>query len=119
MIKYTNSLTGTGFGGLLVGDFPCRRTILGYISNDTANASIDLVVTNVNQPIHWATGNAGWDIGSSANWKDTLGNSTVYQQVVTPYSSLGDSVLFGDTDSGSSPLTITLNTMVAPASVDS
>ena len=113
LIKYTNSLAGTGFGAFSLGFLPPH--ILGYLSNDTAYACIYLVVTNVNQPIHWATGSAAWDINTSANWKDTLGSSTVYQQVVTPYSSMGDSVLFGDTDSGASPITVTLNAAVAPA----
>ena len=115
LIKYTNSLTGTGFGAFALGFMPPH--VLGYLSNDTANTSIDLVVTNVNQPIHWAVGNSAWDINSSFNWLDTIGNSTTYQQVATPYSSIGDSVLFNDTASGSTPITVSLNTAVSPASM--
>lgn len=115
LIKYTNSLTGTGFGAFALGFMPPH--ILGYLSNDTVNTSISLVVTNVNQPIHWAVGNANWDINTTANWIDTLGSSTTYQQVTTPYSFIGDSVLFNDSASGSSPITVSLATAVSPATM--
>lgn len=112
LVKYT-SYAGTGT--LALGFMPPR--VLGYISNDVANAVIDLVVTNVNQPIHWAAGDGNWDVGVSSNWKDTFNVSTAYQQLTTPYSSMGDSVLFDDTASGASPITVTLDTAVSPASM--
>lgn len=114
LIKYPTSLTGTGFGAFALGFLPPR--VQGYLSNDTVNSSISLVVTNVSQPIHWAVGNGTWDINTTANWANALG-STTYQQSTTPYSSLGDKVLFDDSASGSSPITVDLNTAVAPSSV--
>ncbi|HEU6447449.1 MAG TPA: autotransporter-associated beta strand repeat-containing protein, partial [Verrucomicrobiae bacterium] len=114
LIKYTNSLSGSGFSAFTIGYMPPH--ILGYLSNDTAGSTIDLVVTNVNEPIKWAVGNSAWDINTTANWLDTLNNSTVYQQLNTPYSFIGDSVLFNDDASGSSPITVSVNMMVSPAS---
>lgn len=115
LIKYTNSLTGVGFGAFVLGFLPPR--VSGYLSNDTVNTSISLVVTSVNQPVRWAVGNANWDVNSTANWKDAADIVTTYQQIATPYSSLGDNVLLNDNNSGSSPITVTLNVPVAPGSI--
>ena len=79
LVKYTTIVTNpaTGFPFTLVGLSPHTAA---YLSNNVANNSIDLVVTNVAQPLHWATGNGTWDINSSPNWKDNAGNVTTYQQ---------------------------------------
>ncbi len=108
LIKYTGSLLGDGGNALILGTQPTR--VLGYLSNDTATTSIDYVVTNVTSPLFWATGNGVWDINNTPNWKDATGATTTYQEA----GGFGNSVLFEDTQSGSSPITVTLNTTVVP-----
>jgi len=110
LVTYTGALGGTGYSALSTLTLPPH--IYGYLSNDTANSSIDLVVTNVDQPLTWNTGSGTWDIGVTSDWLDALNNSTTYQQV----GSLGDNVLFNDSGTGPS-ITVTLNTNVIPSSV--
>lgn len=111
LIKYTGTLGGDGFSALNLATLPPH--VLAYLSNNVASHSIDLVVTNITQPLKWAVGNGVWDIGLTANWKDTLGSATTYQQI----GSLGDNVIFDDSASGASPITVTLNTNPVPGSV--
>jgi autotransporter-associated beta strand protein len=111
LIKYTGTLGGDGFSALNLATLPPH--ILAYLSNNVASQSIDLVVTNITQPLKWAVGDGVWDIGLTANWKDTLGSATTYQQI----GSLGDNVIFDDSASGASPITVTLNTNLVPGSV--
>lgn len=87
--------------------------VTAFLSNNTANNSIDLVVTSVNEPIHWAAGSGVWDIGITANWQDSQGNPTTYQQSGV----VGDNVLFNDSAAGPSPIAITLNSAVYPSSI--
>lgn len=112
LVKYQTLVTNTatGFPFNLVGIQP---HVSAYLSNNVANNSVDLVVTGDSQPIHWAVGNGAWDIGLTTNWEDVNGNPTTYQQVL----SLADNVVFNDTASGPSPITVTLSTNVTPASV--
>jgi autotransporter-associated beta strand protein len=65
--------------------------------------TINLVVSSGTAPLTWNTGSGTWDT-TSANW---LGAPT-YKD--------GDSVTFPDT-SGSSPITVTLNSPVVPSAV--
>ncbi len=110
LIKWTNAISSATFANFSLGGLPLRTQ--GYLSNNTANASIDLVLTNVDQPIVWNTGNGVWDIGLTANWVDQLGASTTYQQGGV----FGDSVLFNDAAPGPS-INVTLNVNPIPASV--
>lgn len=83
--------------------------ITGTLVNDTGNQTILLHVTTGASPItSWAVGNGVWDIATSLNWKK-FGISTNYHD--------GDSVQFDDTASGTSPITVTLNTTVNPTNV--
>jgi autotransporter-associated beta strand protein len=68
-----------------------------------SGSTINLVVSSGTGPVSWNTGSGTWDT-ASANW---LGAST-YKD--------GDSVTFPDT-TGSSPITVTLNSTVTPSSV--
>jgi autotransporter-associated beta strand protein len=111
LIKWTNAISGGGFADLNLMELPLRTE--GYLSNNVANDSIDLVVTNVNEPISWAVGSQTWDINTTTNWVDTYLTPTTYQQS----HGVGDSVLFSDSASGSSPITVTLNANPYPASV--
>ena len=104
LVHYTGTLAGTP---------PTNAFILpagwgGSISNDTANKSLDLVVTN-GTLMQWAVGNATWDINTTANWKDPNGTAEKYSD--------GDAVTFNDTASGASPITVTLNATASPLSV--
>lgn len=111
LIKYTGTLGGDGFSALNLATLPPH--VLAYLSNNVASQSIDLVVTDITQPLKWAVGDGVWDIGLTANWKDNLGASSTYQQI----GSLGDNVIFDDSASGASPITVTLNTNPVPGSV--
>ncbi|MGH8024471.1 MAG: beta strand repeat-containing protein, partial [Limisphaerales bacterium] len=109
LIKY-GSLAGAGFAALNLNALPPE--VQGYLSNNTANSSIDLVITSVGQPLTWDAGSDAWDIGQTADWLDALGNVTNYQQVL----SSGESVIFNDSAPGPS-ITVTLDTNVIPTSV--
>ena len=110
LLRWTNSIPGATFSSFnLVSIAP---HVTAFLSNNVANSTIDLVVTSVNQPLRWAAGNGTWDIATSSNWKDVLGATTTYQELV----GVGDRVIFEDTQSGASPITVTLNTSVSPGS---
>jgi len=111
LAKYTGAYVGNGYAAFSLGTLPLR--VLGVLSNDTANSQIDLVVTSYNEPLKWAAGNTNWDISASSVWKDAAANLTTYQEQI----GLGDQVVFDDTATGASPITVTLNTNVTPASV--
>lgn len=108
LVRYTGTLGGAGTLNLLA----YQPHTSAFLSNNVANSSIDLVVTSVNQPLRWAAGSGIWDL-ATANWKDNSGATTTYQQV----GSIGDNAVFEDTQSGSSPIAVTLNTPINPASV--
>ena len=110
LVSYAGTIGGSGFSALSSVTLPPH--IFGYLSNDVTHSLIDLVVTNVDQPIAWNTGNGVWDIGVTANWLDPLGNTTTYQQI----GGLGDNVLFNDNAPGPS-ISVTLNTNPTPSSV--
>jgi|GEM_PF-1123679 len=104
LIKYTGTLSGTPPTTAL--SLPTGVT--ATLVNNTGNKSIDMNVTVGNQ-VTWAVGNATWDINTTANWKDTSGNSAKYLD--------NDAVLFDDTASGATPITVTLGSIVAPAAI--
>ena len=82
----------------------------GYISNNTANSSIDLVITNgpLFYPLTWTgTPNGNWDINTTANWKSN-GLAAKYLQNYAV-------VRFDDTLTGTS--TVNLTTTLTPGSV--
>ena len=110
LIKYVGTVGGTGGAAFTLGNIEPHSS--GYISNNIGNNSIDLVITNVTQPLTWTAGNATWDT-TTANFKDKLGNPATYQEIGV----LGDSVIFDDSSAGASPITVTLNSTVIPAGV--
>jgi autotransporter-associated beta strand protein len=111
LIKYSGTIGGDGGNAFVLGVLEPHAQ--GYISNNVANSSIDLVVTNITQPITWAAGTGLWDIASTANFNDTLSNPTTYQQNIAG----GDNVIFNDSPSGAGPFTVTLNANPSPSSV--
>lgn len=110
LVKYTGLLGGGGFAALSLASQPAR--VSGFLSNDVANAQIVYVVTSSQQPLRWAVGNGIWDL-ATANWVDQSLAVTTYQEA----GGFGDAVQFEDSLSGASPLTVSLNSAVIPASV--
>jgi autotransporter-associated beta strand protein len=109
LIKYA-TLGANGFSAFSLNLQP---HITAYLSNNTANSSIDLVVTANNQPLRWAAGNGVWDVAATADWQDASGAATTYQQAGI----YADAVVLNDAASGASPITVSLNTNAAPASI--
>jgi autotransporter-associated beta strand protein len=70
IIQYSGSIGGAGFNFGL-GSLPNTNTA-GYLSNDTANAQIVLVLLNGPKPLTWTGNNATnptlWDLGTTTNW---------------------------------------------------
>lgn len=102
LIKYG---TKSGAGNFVLGALP-----VGVVANlvvNSANSSIDVVVTTVNLPRWEGQPGSNWDIGISANWINQ-GNdqTTVYGQ--------GNSVLFDDRATTTTP---NLVAVVTPSSV--
>ncbi len=105
LIAYSGSLGGTFNIGL--GSLP--GTYQGYLSNNTANLTIDLVLTNgptsISQ-LEWkGSGGANWDT-SSINWLNGASPVAYFN---------GAAVLFDDNATG--PTGINITTAVSPASV--
>ena len=67
------------------------------------------VLTIVQGALRWAAGNGSWDFSSANIWKDSFGTNVVYGD--------GATVVFDDTASGTSPITVTLNQSVAPGNL--
>lgn len=67
ILKYTGTIGGAGYN-FNIGSVPSPST-QGYLSNDTVNAQVVLVLTNGPKPLTW-TGLAGsaWDVGFTTNW---------------------------------------------------
>jgi autotransporter-associated beta strand protein len=82
--------------------------LVASLVNNTANKTIDLQVT-VGNVLTWAFGNGAWDIGTTANWKDPGSAIVTYAD--------GRAVQLDDTASGTSPIAITLDTVVNPAMI--
>jgi len=100
-----------GFGGqtatydFLLGTLP--GTYQGYLSNNVANASVDLVVTNATQKLDTWNGNVNgnWD-ATTLNWLYS-GNPVNYQA--------GDFVSFSDSAAGTPNVVLTTN--LAPGDI--
>lgn len=105
LIKYYSGIIGgDGYGVLAPGTLPFRTT--GYLSNNTANSSIDLVVTEISAAKWDGTVNSDWDIDTTTNWVDALTSAaTTYLESAVP----GDSVVFDDTASGTTTVNLTTN----------
>jgi autotransporter-associated beta strand protein len=106
LIKYTGVVSGT---------VPSSASLPGYISsayitNLAASKTIALVVTGstYNPAIYWRVGDGLWDINTTSNWTQ-FGSPAPYAD--------GSAVIFDDSASGTSPITVTLNTIVNPLQV--
>lgn len=105
LIQYSGTISGTP---------PTSATLpsycAGYITHVAASKTIALVVTSstVTPALSWAAGDGVWDINTTASWRQ-FGTAVNYTD--------GSQVVFDDSASGTSPITITLNSVVQPASV--
>lgn len=104
LIQYTGTVSGTA---PTLASLPGYAS--GYITNIAGANTIALVITSstFSPAFTWAVGNGIWDT-TTYNWKQ-FGTPTNYTD--------GDAVLFDDTASGASPITVTLNIVVDPQSV--
>ena len=112
LIKYSGSIGGVGFDNNMgLGTLPAASPAYeGYISNNTATATIDLVITNgpvPAQPITWSGAQDGaWDT-STLNWLAGI--------FPTNYNNAGDFVTFDDLALTSTVYLVT--TTLTPGSV--
>lgn len=103
VIQYTGTIGGSGFANNIgLGTLPSASpSYVGHLSNNTANASIDLVITSGPSPARslvWAGVPTGdWDT-TTANWR-LSGSATSYNQ--------NDAVLFDDTATGTTSVNLT------------
>lgn len=110
VIKYTSQILDDGFNAFTTVTLPSQAQ--GYLSNNVANNSIDLVVTNVFAPIWNGTHNGNWDINTTANWKTSTGAPLTYEQISIP----GNLVTFDDTATGTTTVNL-MATNLAPSSI--
>jgi autotransporter-associated beta strand protein len=89
LIKYQGILAGTVPGTAV--SLPAGVT--GTLSNNTANHSIDLVLTSTSTN-YWAVGSGNWDAGTM-NWKNTAASG-----VTNVFYIEGEAVVLDDTASG-------------------
>jgi autotransporter-associated beta strand protein len=114
LLKY-GSYSDYDTSGFTQGTLPPH--INGYLSNNTANSSIDLVILSVSSP-KWNGQTNGanignWDINTTPDWLPVSGGggAITYLQASAP----GDSVLFDDTANGTT--TVNLTTTLSPTSI--
>jgi fibronectin-binding autotransporter adhesin len=99
LVKY-GSLNAYSF---TLGTLPAG--VLATLSNNTANKSIDLIVTSVALPRWDGSISNVWNVASTANWTNTLtGSATTFQN--------GNPALFNDLAAGSTD--VLLNSSVLP-----
>jgi len=106
LVRYTGTVSGAAPTSVnLSGGYAS-----GYVTTITASKTIALVVTSstYSPAIAWGVGNGVWDINTTANWTQ-FGSAAKYTD--------GSAVVFDDTASGTSPITVTLNSTVNPLSI--
>jgi autotransporter-associated beta strand protein len=101
LIQYTGTLSGTPPPSVTTPAY-CS----GYVTNSGKKISLVITSSTVTPALSWAVGNGIWDINTTASWK---GEASKYTD--------GSAVIFDDSASGTSPITVTLNTTVNPQSV--
>ncbi len=103
LIKYSSK---TGSGVFVSGPLPLG--VSGFLSNNIANSSVDLVVTSVNVPRWEGLAGGTWDLSGTTNWIN-IGTG-----LPTSFGN-GNVALFNDAAAGSG--TVNLIATVSPASV--
>jgi len=110
LIKSTSAFSSTAFANFALAGLPLHTQ--GYLSNNTAASTIDLVITNTGEPLRWATGSDVWNTNYNSIWKNPAGAFATYLE----FAGVGDNVLFEDTLSTGSAITVTANSTLVPAS---
>lgn len=109
LIDYTTIGGSSGSGSLnLVMPFRINGTF-------TDNGSAIVLSTVQDETPKWRNGDGVWDINTSGNWKTSATSTTT--NYLEGGAGATDSVIFDDTSSGTSPITVTLNTTVSPVAV--
>jgi phospholipase C len=94
LLTYAGNLGGSGFAAFKLGTLPVG--IIGYLSNDTANASVDFVVTTVTIPRWTGAFSQSWSTATLPSPKNWVLDS----DGVTPLDYVdGEAVRFDDTAS--------------------
>jgi len=109
LFTYQNLVSG---GAEVFTTFNLPSQIQGFLSNNVAASSIDLVITNVVAPVWNGLPNGNWDINATANWMTPAGAPLTYHQATVP----GDLVTFDDRAHGTT--TVNLTTTLSPASIN-
>jgi len=89
-----------------------RLSVTSTTSGTPGIAEFEAYYVDIPPPpttVYWRVGDGVWDINTTANWKNVGGTAINYVD--------GDIVFLDDTASGATPITVTLNTSVAPLSV--
>lgn len=71
--------------------------------------TLNLHIASVDSHLTWAAGSGAWDVDASTNWIDAAAAPAKYQE--------GSAVVFEDTLSGASPITVSVAAAVSPSSV--
>jgi fibronectin-binding autotransporter adhesin len=109
LVSYTTLNGNSGFAGLNLA-LPFR---IGGTLNNTGSAITLATVTD--ETPKWRNGDGVWDINNTGNWKtSTTATTTNYLE---GGAGATDSVIFDDTSSGSSPITVTLSSTVSPVAI--
>jgi autotransporter-associated beta strand protein len=99
----------SGSGGFVAGSLPTVAGYLASITNNTSANQLLLVYTPAPEPVKWAVGNGDWNT-TDVNWNLVSGGG--------PASYLeGAPVVFDDSASGTSPITVTVASARTPAAV--
>jgi len=120
LIKYNGTIGGNGYAAFALGSLP--PGVMGKLTNNTANGSLDLSVSLVVNALTWQ-GNVsgGWDINATSNWKDPLGFAAPYREYGAT-TMVGDIVTFDDSlfdDFVNPPNTdINLTAVLSPAIIN-
>ncbi|MBC8096947.1 MAG: autotransporter-associated beta strand repeat-containing protein, partial [Akkermansiaceae bacterium] len=104
LIKYTGAINGAGFSSFALGALPIG--VSGYLTNNTAAQTVDVVITGIPTVIWTGTAGQAWDIGGTLNWQ--IGGTNV------PYLD-GESVRFDDSAPGN--VNVQFNTVVRPSAL--
>jgi autotransporter-associated beta strand protein len=110
LIQYQTISSGGGFSDIT---FNLPGAVEGYFSNNVANSSFDLVVTNVliSSWVGKANGvnNGNWDIAVTKNWKNQYGAASAFQQ--------GNNAIFDDTATGATTVSL-MSSSLSPGSLN-
>jgi fibronectin-binding autotransporter adhesin len=115
---YPSTIVGSSGHLHLYGAVPTAGTYTQVYTNRSnsgqRNAYVMLAFEtgNVFTNLFWGVGSGTWDINTTASWTNDSGLTT-YKEL----GGVGNPVTFDDTRSGSSPITVTLDTSVSPTSV--